>query len=198
MKALVLSGGGALGAFEAGAIQALSDSHDESDIVCGTSIGAINAAFTAQDKIPQLTSLWQRIGTLDPPVIDYIEQVQFAIDLADEFEKITHLNPFGVEPFLKRWAQLGSKKAFLALRGFLKPNAVITVEAAEEAAAATMVAVVADRAVRAILAATIMALARVAAAARPTLSLVQRTCICGTGGNSRRLTASSSLVGSAE
>jgi predicted acylesterase/phospholipase RssA len=127
MRALVLSGGGALGAFEAGAIQALSDNHDEFDIVCGTSIGAINAAFAAQDKIPQLTSLWQRIGTLDPPVIDYFQQVQFAIDLADEFEKIAHLNPFGIEPFVKRWTEIGSKKAFLALRGFVRPNAIETI-----------------------------------------------------------------------
>ena len=44
MKALVLSGGGALGAFEAGAIQSLRDSGDGFDLVCGSSISAINAS----------------------------------------------------------------------------------------------------------------------------------------------------------
>lgn len=48
MKALILSGGGARGAYEAGAALALLQ-HERFDIICGTSIGAINGAFIAQD-----------------------------------------------------------------------------------------------------------------------------------------------------
>jgi predicted acylesterase/phospholipase RssA len=124
MKALILSGGGALGAFEAGAIQSLHDSGDEFDVVCGSSIGAINASFVAQDKIDQLTALWRRIGNLKPPLIDYMEQVNAAINLLDEIEKVVHLNPFGIAPAALRWMQVGSKKALMALRGFVKPDAI--------------------------------------------------------------------------
>ncbi|MEN3293313.1 MAG: hypothetical protein V7642_2566, partial [Burkholderiales bacterium] len=42
--ALVLQGGGALGAFELGAIECLLDNGVRPDIVSGVSIGAINAA----------------------------------------------------------------------------------------------------------------------------------------------------------
>jgi len=127
VKALVLSGGGALGAFEAGAIQTLRDSGTEFDVICGSSIGAINASFVAQDKVDQLTSLWRGISALQPPVIDYIEQVHAAINLSDEIDKVAHGNPFGLEPLALRWMQLGSKKALLALRGFVLPNTIETI-----------------------------------------------------------------------
>lgn len=124
MKALVLSGGGALGAFEAGAIQTLVGAGEEFDLICGTSIGAINASFAAQDKIDQLAELWHGIGGLKPPVIDYLQQVQYAIDLADEFDKVKHGNIFGLAPLVERWMQIGSKEAFLNLCGIVKPDAI--------------------------------------------------------------------------
>ena len=43
--ALVLAGGGARGAYEAGVWQALTELGVEFDMVCGTSVGAINAAM---------------------------------------------------------------------------------------------------------------------------------------------------------
>ncbi|MBX9649255.1 MAG: patatin-like phospholipase family protein, partial [Xanthobacteraceae bacterium] len=45
--ALVLQGGGALGAYQAGVYQALHESGIEPDWVCGVSIGAINSAIIA-------------------------------------------------------------------------------------------------------------------------------------------------------
>jgi NTE family protein len=45
--ALVFQGGGALGAYQAGVFQALSEAGIEPDWVIGTSIGAINAAIVA-------------------------------------------------------------------------------------------------------------------------------------------------------
>ena len=44
---LVLQGGGALGAYQAGVYQALQEAGIEPDWVIGTSIGAINASLVA-------------------------------------------------------------------------------------------------------------------------------------------------------
>src|SRR5207248_11014321 len=49
MKALVLSGGGARGAYEAGVAKALTE-REHFDMVCGVSIGGINAALIAAGK----------------------------------------------------------------------------------------------------------------------------------------------------
>jgi predicted acylesterase/phospholipase RssA len=49
MKALVLSGGGAHGAYEAGVAKALLQ-REQYDLVCGVSIGAINAALIAAGR----------------------------------------------------------------------------------------------------------------------------------------------------
>ena len=59
-RALVLSGGGARGAYEAGVVTALCE-REEFDIVCGTSIGAINAALTAQGDTSRLRALWREV-----------------------------------------------------------------------------------------------------------------------------------------
>lgn len=64
MKALVLSGGAARGAYEAGVAQALCE-HEAFDIVCGTSIGAINAALVAQDEAGRLREIWASIADRD-------------------------------------------------------------------------------------------------------------------------------------
>ena len=47
MTALVLQGGGALGAYQAGAYEALAERAQSLDWVAGISIGAINAALIA-------------------------------------------------------------------------------------------------------------------------------------------------------
>lgn len=70
-RALVLSGGGAKGAFECGAIQyLLGDRCLRYDVLCGTSVGAINAAGLAQFVVGSekaasdyLTRLWNEIDT---------------------------------------------------------------------------------------------------------------------------------------
>ena len=62
---LVLQGGGALGAYQAGVYQALHDAGIEPDWVIGTSIGAINAALIAGNEVPQrmerMTAFWRRM-----------------------------------------------------------------------------------------------------------------------------------------
>jgi NTE family protein len=63
--ALVLQGGGALGAYQAGVYQALHDAGIEPDWVCGVSIGAINSAIIAGNppdkRLERLRTFWDRI-----------------------------------------------------------------------------------------------------------------------------------------
>ena len=58
MKALVLSGGGAKGAYQLGAWKALKKLKIDFDIVTGTSIGAINGLFIVENKYHTLKKLW--------------------------------------------------------------------------------------------------------------------------------------------
>jgi NTE family protein len=63
--ALVLQGGGALGAYQAGVYQALHEGGMEPDWVCGVSIGAINSAIIAgnppERRLERLRIFWDRI-----------------------------------------------------------------------------------------------------------------------------------------
>ena len=63
--ALVLQGGGALGAYQIGVFEALHEAGIEPDWVIGTSIGAINAAIIAgnppADRLPRLVEFWKRV-----------------------------------------------------------------------------------------------------------------------------------------
>lgn len=67
---LVLQGGGALGAYQAGVFQALDEAGIEPDWVIGTSIGAINAGIiagnTKADRLPRLKAFWERIEHRGP------------------------------------------------------------------------------------------------------------------------------------
>jgi NTE family protein len=62
---LVLQGGGALGAYQAGVYQALHEAGIEPDWVIGTSIGAINASLIAGNapaaRVPRLREFWRRV-----------------------------------------------------------------------------------------------------------------------------------------
>jgi NTE family protein len=63
--ALVLQGGGALGAYQAGVYQALHEAGLEPDWVSGVSIGAINSALIAgnppERRLERLHAFWERI-----------------------------------------------------------------------------------------------------------------------------------------
>ena len=67
--ALVLQGGGALGAYQAGVYQAMHEHDLTPDWVVGTSIGAINAAIIAgnrrEDRIPRLRAFWESVSHAD-------------------------------------------------------------------------------------------------------------------------------------
>ena len=63
--ALVLQGGGALGAYQAGVYQALHEAGVQPDTVAGVSIGGINAAIIAgnppERRIQRLRDFWEGI-----------------------------------------------------------------------------------------------------------------------------------------
>ena len=67
---LVLQGGGALGAYQAGVYEALCAAGTEPDWVIGTSIGAINAGIIAgnarENRLPRLREFWKRVEQDSP------------------------------------------------------------------------------------------------------------------------------------
>ena len=68
--AFVLSGGGARGAFQVGALKALYENNIHPEILVGTSIGAVNAAFLAvhginSSSIERLIQTWMESVKMD-------------------------------------------------------------------------------------------------------------------------------------
>ena len=65
--ALLLQGGGALGAYQAGVYEALAEAGIHPDWVAGISIGAINAAVIAgnppERRVEKLRQFWEHITT---------------------------------------------------------------------------------------------------------------------------------------
>ena len=128
MKALVLSGGGARGAFEAGVIASLQ-SAGPFDIICGTSAGAINGAFAAQGAYADLASVWSTIASRNP--IQLVPQVQHLENL------IGDIAGAATDPIFKRvgdamkavaeWFEIGSKAELLSLLGAINPVPIATI-----------------------------------------------------------------------
>lgn len=62
-KALVLAGGGTRGSYQNGALHALRElGKDDWDLVCGTSIGALNAALIVQRDYEAMDQLWHNLS----------------------------------------------------------------------------------------------------------------------------------------
>jgi NTE family protein len=84
--ALILQGGGALGSYQAGVYQALSEAELQPDWVAGISIGAINSALIAGNppdrRLEKLRAFWEAVST--PPLgIPYLPW----LDLSDELSR---------------------------------------------------------------------------------------------------------------
>lgn len=59
--AVVLSGGGAKGAFQAGALEVLHDEGYEFEIVSGVSVGTLNGAMLATGQLSTLIKIWENL-----------------------------------------------------------------------------------------------------------------------------------------
>ena len=68
--ALLLQGGGALGAYQAGVYQALAEAELHPDWVAGISIGAINCAVIAgnppEARVEKLREFWELVTPASP------------------------------------------------------------------------------------------------------------------------------------
>ena len=77
---LVLQGGGALGAYQAGVYQALHEHHLIPDWIVGTSIGAINGAIIAGNeptvRLHRLRAFWEQVAHPDLIDMDRVSDLQ--------------------------------------------------------------------------------------------------------------------------
>lgn len=100
--ALVLQGGGALGAYQGGVYQALHEAGLEPDWVSGVSIGAVNAAIIAGNppgqRLAKLRTFWERITE---------QQLWFCLPEGDTYRQTHHAvntaltSLFGVSGFFR-------------------------------------------------------------------------------------------------
>jgi NTE family protein len=83
--ALLLQGGGALGAYQGGVYQALAEHDLHPDWVAGISIGAINAALIAgnppQRRVERLREFWETVSR-SPVGIPYFKSIEFPNEFA--------------------------------------------------------------------------------------------------------------------
>lgn len=86
MRAIVLSGGGAKGAYQVGVWKALRKLHIKYDIITGTSIGAINGMMMTQNDYNKCLNMWKKINytklykgfgntNSDVPVKEYLDGI---------------------------------------------------------------------------------------------------------------------------
>ncbi|MBQ9961467.1 MAG: patatin-like phospholipase family protein [Firmicutes bacterium] len=98
--ALVLAGGGARGAYEAGAWQALTELGIDIDIVTGASVGSINGAMVSQGELELAVDMWKAIET--HMVFDLPEGSQ-TIDYAKEMVKNKGAGASGLKELLTQY-----------------------------------------------------------------------------------------------
>ncbi|TAM88891.1 hypothetical protein EPN42_08490 [bacterium] len=126
MRALVLSGGGASGAYQAGAITALTR-RVTYDIICGTSIGAVNGAVVAQDKIDELGDIWHSIAS--KRIIQYVPQVQRLLRLIGDVEALNRdplfMRPGDLLRLISRYLELGPPSGIFRQMGTIAREPVV-------------------------------------------------------------------------
>lgn len=79
MTVLVLQGGGALGAYQAGAYAALSEAGFDPDWIAGISIGAINGAIIAGNqpdkRVEKLRAFWEKVSSGLQGTVPFLEDM---------------------------------------------------------------------------------------------------------------------------
>src|SRR4051794_5891586 len=108
--AVVLSGGGSLGAVQVGALQALFAAGIQPDLFVGCSVGALNAAFVAaepsSDQLERLEGLWRG---LDRAQVFPASRRSVASHLV---RRDAHLyEPDGLRALVERWVPLSDLSA---------------------------------------------------------------------------------------
>ena len=86
VRALILSGGGARGAYEAGVVAALADAGMRFDIVCGTSVGAVNGMGVAQGMASRLDDFWKEAA--DARLLAYRPEIAALFGLYDTLREL--------------------------------------------------------------------------------------------------------------
>lgn len=113
--ALVLQGGGALGAYQAGAFESLSETRHQPDWIVGVSIGAINAAIIAgnppQRRVERLKEFWWLVSSGLPQVSDALSLTPWLRAMTEIHDTRTALNQ------LSAW-----HAAWLGIPGFYQPR----------------------------------------------------------------------------
>ena len=103
---LVLQGGGALGAYQGGAYEAMHEAGAEPDWVIGTSIGAVNAALIAgnarENRLVRLREFWSRI---ESPVSspDMLRVLTGLPNLSVNLSTVTRGIPAFFDPYWPAW-----------------------------------------------------------------------------------------------
>jgi NTE family protein len=102
---LVLQGGGALGAYQAGVFETLAAMHQMPHWVAGISIGAINAALIAgnppERRVARLREFWEQVSSFPfapPPLPAQLHRIDGARDAVNE-TNATIAMMFGVKGF---------------------------------------------------------------------------------------------------
>jgi NTE family protein len=87
---LVLQGGGALGAYQAGVFEALAQRNTQLDWVVGTSIGAINAAIIAgnlpKNRVAKLKGFWDTVTADGGTPLINLFGLHFGVHFAEWFK----------------------------------------------------------------------------------------------------------------
>ncbi len=102
--ALLLQGGGALGAYQGGVFQALDEAGIHPDWVAGISIGAINSAIIAgnapEKRVEKLRAFWEHITLSHPFDMSHLLQGDLAQDVVKRLYAGTAVVQ-GIEGFFK-------------------------------------------------------------------------------------------------
>lgn len=119
-RALVLSGGGSKGAYEAGFLKAFEEAGLSFDLVTGTSIGALNGALIVMNKREAIDELW---NTLDLEHVfngvpkltfkreDFLDQSNLGVRFFKHYFKNQGAD---ITPFKELVAKLLDEEAFLS------------------------------------------------------------------------------------
>src|SRR5262245_13843563 len=109
--ALLLQGGGALGAYQAGVYQDLSEANLQPEWVSGISIGSINSAIIAgnppEQRVAKLRVFWESITA--NPFFDWVAA-------ADQFAPKGDIARSAFNQLSAAWAMFGGAPGFFALR----------------------------------------------------------------------------------